>query len=120
MFAAPAANVNAKLMRTRIQSALQSAHDRRCDSGRMPVHSHDAAQGLEPERIAQTGEKLRRAVMIEHALGNGCAQHGHALRKPRRHTPAMQRKIGNSGALHAYYYLPAVLQIQDRSDVARL
>ncbi len=42
--------------------------------------------------------------MVEHALGNRSAQQGHALGKPWRHMPAMQWEIGNSGALHAYYY----------------
>src|SRR3954470_4864100 len=100
MFSASAANVNAKLMRARIEAALEGTHDRCCDSGRVPVHAHHAAQRLEPERIAQPGEQFRRAVVVENTLGNRGAQHRHALGKPRRHTPAMQRQVGDSGALH--------------------
>src|SRR5690348_11869624 len=38
--------------------------------------------------------------MVEHGLGNRCAQLGHALREPRRDASSVQREISGSGALH--------------------
>src|SRR5438270_10321496 len=51
--AASATDVEAKLTCARIQAALESAHHRSSDAGRMPVHAHHATQRLKPERIAQ-------------------------------------------------------------------
>ena len=98
--AAAAADVDAELVRPRIESLLQRAHHRRRDAGRMPVHAHHRAEGLEPERIAQPREQRGAAVVMEHALGDRRAERHHPRRQPRRHASAVQRKIGDARSLH--------------------
>jgi hypothetical protein len=55
---------------------------------------------LKPEWIAQAREKRSSAVIMNDGFGNRGAQPGHALRQTRRHSPAMQRQISDSGRLH--------------------
>ena len=98
--AAAAADVDAELVRARIESALQRAQHGRRDAGRVPVHAHHAAERLEPERIAQPAEERRMAVVMDDALGDRRAERRHARRQPLRHASAMQRKIGDAGTLH--------------------
>jgi len=100
MPAPPAADVDPKLVRPRCEAPLQSAHDRRGDPGRVPVHSHDAAERLKPEGIGKAGEKFRSAVTLQDRLDNGCAELGHAPGEPLRHTPAVKGEVGKPGSLH--------------------
>ena len=100
MFAAPAANVDAELGRTRSQSPLERAHDGCRDAGRMPVHAHDGAERLKPEWIAQPRKQFGLAVMVNDALANRRAERRHARRKPCGHAAAMERKIGGTGTTH--------------------
>ena len=99
--AAAAADVDAELVRARVQPALRGAQHRRRDAGRMPVHPHHAAERLEPERIAQPAEQRRLAVVMDDALRDGRAERRHPRRQPRRHASAMERQIGNARAFHA-------------------
>ena len=39
-------------------------------------------------------------MMVKNTLDDGRSERSHALSKPLRHTSAMQREIGNSGAFH--------------------
>ncbi len=61
----------------------------------------------EPSAWNQNGS-LRRdssagaAVVVEHALGDRRAERHHARRQPRRHAAAVQREVGNAGALHEF------------------
>ena len=48
---APAAHMNAELARERRETAFQRADNARRDAGGMPVHAHDGAERLEPERM---------------------------------------------------------------------
>ena len=96
MAAAASADVDPKLVRARIESALQGAKHGRGDAGGMPIHPHHAAERLEPERIAQPAEERRMAVVMDDAFRNGGAERRHARGQPLRHASAMQRKIGNA------------------------
>src|SRR5581483_2751333 len=58
----PAANVNAERLRPRIKAPLQRADHRRGDAGRMPVHPHDRAETLKPERVGEAREEFVAAV----------------------------------------------------------
>ena len=94
MLAASATNVNAEFVRARAESALESAENRGGDAGGMPVHAHNGAERLEPEWIAQAREEFRRAVVIDDAFRDRCAEFRHALGQPRRDASAVERKIG--------------------------
>ena len=50
---AAAAHVDSKLARERRETAFQCADNARRDAGGMPVHAHDGAERLEPERMRQ-------------------------------------------------------------------
>src|SRR6185312_10623348 len=89
MAAAAATDMNTQLMRSWIESALESSHDRSGDSRGMPVHSHQAAQSLKPEGIAEAREQFRLPIVIENAFGDRRAQAGHSLGQPSRYTSAM-------------------------------
>ena len=64
----------------------------------MPVHPHDGAEGLEPERVRQPAQQLVTAILEDDRLGDHRAQARHALAQPWRHAATMQRQIGASGA----------------------
>ena len=57
----------------------------------MPVHAHDGAEGLEPERVRQPTEKLLAAVMVHDRFAHDRAQAGHPLGEPFRDAAAVQR-----------------------------
>ena len=97
---AAAADVQTEFVGPRIEAALERPQHRRRDARRVPVHPHDAAQRLEPERIAQPGQQLGRAVVKQTLSDDRRAERGHPLREPRRHAPAMQRQIGDARAFH--------------------
>src|SRR2546426_12538450 len=66
----------------------------------MPVHSHHCAERLKPEWIAQPRKELGPSISNDDRLGD-CRSHlRHPVRQPMRDTPAVQRKIGDSGTLH--------------------
>ena len=83
-----------------IQAALECTHHRCRDAGGVPVHPHHGAERLKPKRIAQAGQEGRASVMMNDALGDCSAKRRHARRQPRWHPSAVQREIGNAGALH--------------------
>jgi hypothetical protein len=66
----------------------------------MPVHAHDAAEGLKPEGIAQPGQKGVMPVMQKNAFNDGSSQPRHTLGQPGRDVAAMKGRIGKSGSLH--------------------
>jgi hypothetical protein len=94
--AATAANVNAELMMQRLQPALERADHARRDARGMPVHAHDAAEGLEPEGMREPAQQLFAAVVMHDGLADHRAKAAHAVGQPFRHLAAMQRKIGAS------------------------
>ena len=100
LFAAAAAKIDAELLRTRIHASLQRAHNGSGDSRRVPVHAHDAAERLKPERIAKPREKFADAVVSDNVFGDGRPELFHPLGEPGRHAPAVQRQISESRASH--------------------
>src|SRR5512139_3214520 len=91
--------MDAELMLYRRQTALEGAHDTGCDAGRVPVHPHDGAKRLEPERIGEAAQELIATVVVYHGLRDHTAQPCHARRQPVRDLPAMQRQVRTAGAL---------------------
>ncbi len=96
---APAADMNAELMRHRRQPAFQGADDAGGNAGGMPVHAHDGAEGLEPEGMRDATEKFVAPVMNDDRLGNDGAEPGHAFAEPPGNPAAMKRKIGAASTL---------------------
>src|ERR1035438_4586402 len=65
------ADHQAKLREAWIHTALQCAQNRRCDAGRVPVHTHHRAVCLKPEWITQSREEARLPVVKNDLLGDG-------------------------------------------------
>lgn len=80
----------------RRQAAFQRADHARRDARRMPVHPHDSAERLEPERMRQTAQQFIAPIMMNDRLAHDSAQTRHAVRKPFRHVPAVQRQVRTS------------------------
>ena len=99
--AAAAADVEPSSSGPRVEPALQRAHHRRGDAGGVPVHAHDAAERLKPERVAQSREEGGPAVVRDDVFGDRGAERRHPRGEPCRHAAAMQRKIGDAGTLHS-------------------
>jgi len=57
----------------------------------MPVHAHDGAEGLEPEGVRQTTEKLLAAVMVHDRFAHDSSQARHPLGEPFRDVAPVQR-----------------------------
>ncbi len=101
LLAAAAADVDARARaRAGLRPRLSALITDVVMPGRVPVHAHHAAEGLEPERIAEPGEQAVAAVVEEHGFGDGGAERFHPAGQPGRDAPAVQREIGDAGALH--------------------
>ncbi len=98
--AAAAAHVHAQLGGGRRQAALEGAEHACRDAGGVPVHSHDGAEGLEPEGMSQAAQELVAPVLEDDGLGDDAPEASHAAGQPRRHAPAMERQIGASTRPH--------------------
>ncbi len=94
VFSAPAADMDAELALQRRQPAFERPDDARGDAGGMPVHPHDGAEGLEPERMRQPPQKFIAPVMMDDGLAHDGAQRGHALGQPLWNPSAVKRQIG--------------------------
>jgi hypothetical protein len=66
----------------------------------VPVHAHDAAECLKPERIAQSRQKPVMTVLEKKAFNDGRSQPCHALGEPGGDVAAMKGRVGKSGSLH--------------------
>ena len=91
ILAPPAADVDAKLLLERAQTALQSPDYAGRDAGRMPVHSHHSAERLKPERVREAPQELIASVVVDDRLADHRPETGHSLGEPHWHLPAMQR-----------------------------
>src|SRR5690606_34434946 len=100
--AAPAADMKAQLTGERNQAALQGAENAGRDARGMPVHSHDGAEGLEPERIGQPAQIVITPIVMNDSLGDDRTEPRHTIPEPSRNFPAMQGKIGASCAFRQY------------------
>jgi hypothetical protein len=87
---AATADMDAEFVREGPQAALEGADDARGDAGRMPVHAHDGAERLEPERMRQPLQEFVAAVMVDDRLSDDGAEGRHAGRQPRGDTSAVQ------------------------------
>jgi hypothetical protein len=82
MFAAPPADMDAELARQWREAALQRADHACGDPRRMPVHPHDRAERLKPERVSEAAQQLVAAVMMDDRLADHRAEAGHAVGQP--------------------------------------
>src|SRR3954468_15651514 len=94
----PAADVDPELARKGREAALERADDAGGDAGGVPVHSHHGPEGLEPERVGQPAQEIVSPVMMDDGLAQNRGEAVHSIRKPLRDSPAMQGKVGASGA----------------------
>src|SRR5690606_39774387 len=62
----------------------------------MPIHAHDRAERLEPERVREPTQYFVTPVMKRDGLHDHTPELRHARAQPLRHVAAMQRKIGTS------------------------
>lgn len=86
---APAAHHQPEFVEPWVEPALQRTHDRGRNAGRVPVHPHDCAEGLKPERIAEAREEIIGAVFQNNVLSDGRAQLRHTIREPWRNSSAV-------------------------------
>ncbi len=96
MLAAAAADMDSEFARQRLKAALQRADHARGDARGVPVHAHDGAERLKPERMGEATQQLVAAISVGDRLSNDGAEAGHAVREPQGHPAAMQRQIGAS------------------------
>jgi hypothetical protein len=98
VLAPAAADVDAEFVGERPQPPLEGANDAGGDTRRMPVHSHDGTERLEPERVRQPLQELVAAVMVHDGLRDDGSERRHACRQPRRQASPVQRKNCVAGA----------------------
>jgi DNA invertase Pin-like site-specific DNA recombinase len=96
LFAAAAADMDSEFARERLEASLQRADHARGDAGGMPIHAHDRAKRLKPERMSEAAQQLVAAIVKDDRLADDGAEPAHAAREPQGHPPAMQRQIGAS------------------------
>ena len=96
LLAAAAADMNAEFAGQRLESSLQRADHTRGDARGVPVHAHDGAERLEPERMGEATQQLVAAISVDDRLADDGAEAAHAAREPQGHPPAVQRQIGAS------------------------
>src|ERR1700733_14516138 len=93
--AAPATtNVDAEFACERAEAAPQRADDAGRDARGMPVHAHDGAERLEPERGGKSAKEFTGAVVMDDRLGDDRPEPRHALSKPCWPPAIMQWQIG--------------------------
>ena len=98
VLAAPAADMDPKVARDRIEPAFQRAKDARGDARQMPVHAHHRAKRLEPEGMGEPSQQLFASVFEHDRFDDYGAKAGHALPEPRWYAATMQRHVGTAGA----------------------
>jgi len=70
----------------------------------MPIHPHDGAERLEPERVGDAPQQLVAPVVMNDRLANHRAEAAHSLRGPLRHLSAMERQIGASSPSSLHHF----------------
>jgi hypothetical protein len=89
--AAAAAYIDAKFTGPGVQAALERAHHGGRNPGRVPVHAEHRSKRLESKRIAQSGQQLGPAVVLDHGRRDRCPQRRHARRQPGGDATAVER-----------------------------
>src|ERR1700741_3596809 len=83
----------------RSQPTLQGTDYARRDTGGMPVHAHDRAERLEPERVGKTAQQLIAAVMMDNRFADHRSEAGHPVGEPFGNLSSVQRQVGGSSPL---------------------
>src|SRR5512132_1953803 len=107
MLAASATDVDAQFSRERCHAALEGTDDACGDAGRVPVHAHHRAEGLEPEGVSETPQQFVATILKDDRLADDGTQAGHAIAQPFGHSTTVERKICATGASTISSYLPA-------------
>jgi hypothetical protein len=97
---AAAADVQAEFAAQRAEAALERPEHARGDAGGMPIHSHQRAKRLEPERMRQAAEEFIASVMMNDRLAEQRPKPRHPLREPFRNAPVVERQVGAAGSSH--------------------
>ena len=66
----------------------------------MPIKTKYATEALEPERIREAGERVRRAKFLDHEDEDSAGQFDHSIEEPSWRLTAMKGKIGYPRPLH--------------------
>ena len=82
MPAAAAADVQAEFAVQRVKAALERPQQARGDSGGMPIHSHERAKRLKPERMRQAAEEFVAPVVVNDGFAEQRAEQRHPVGKP--------------------------------------
>ena len=90
MLAAPAADMDSEFAGERREAPFQRAYDARRNARRMPVHAHDGAERLEPERMGEPSQELVAAV-----------SDGRSPRPSRRRGASCDRRATSARRRHA-------------------
>src|SRR3984957_16801919 len=70
LLAAAATDMDSEFAREGLKASLQRADDARGDARGMPVHAHDRAERLEPERMSEATQQLVAAISVDDCLSN--------------------------------------------------
>ena len=84
LLAAAAADMDSEFARERLEPSLQRADHARGDARGVPVHAHDRAERLEPERMGEAAQQLVAAIVKDDRLADDGAEPAHAAREPQR------------------------------------
>src|SRR5580693_3022160 len=88
-----------ELLLQRSQSALQRADYASRDPGGMPVHTHNGAERLEPERMGETPQQFVATVMMDDRFADNRAEAGHSVGEPLGYLSSVQGQVGGSSPL---------------------
>jgi hypothetical protein len=65
----------------------------------MPVHTHNGAERLEPERMGETPQQFVATIMMDNRFADNRAEAGHSVGKPLGNLSSVQREVGGSSPL---------------------
>jgi hypothetical protein len=65
----------------------------------MPVHTHNGAERLEPERMGETPQQFVETVMMDNRFADHRPEASHSVSEPPGNLAAMQRQVGGSSPL---------------------
>ena len=65
----------------------------------MPVHTHNGAERLEPERMGETPQQFVATVMMDNRFADNRAEASHSVGEPLGYLSSVQRQVGSSSPL---------------------